>query len=169
MLVANQLRGKKSKASGAMFETLISRSCAWYQELGTAKISKQEEPMKPIRAYAAGRFLACYTKKSGVDYKGVLKGGRAVAFEAKHTDTQVMERSRLEEWQLQDLRDYSRLGAETFVLLSFGLERFYRIPFAEWDGMKERFGKVSVREKDIAEYIIEYSGRVLKFLKGVAE
>ena len=80
--------GARNRAEGAGFESLISSACDYYRAIGLADIEKTPEPMKPLGgADRSGRFLACYTKQALPDYKGVLSGGRAVVFEAKHTDT----------------------------------------------------------------------------------
>lgn len=80
--------GARSRAEGAGFEAIISSACDYYRAIGRADIEKTPEPMKPLGgANRSGRFLACYTKQAQPDYKGVLSGGRAVVFEAKHTDT----------------------------------------------------------------------------------
>ena len=149
------LRAKRNKASGQMFENIISHSCDCYEREMLAKIEKQEEALAPIKPMGAGRFLAAYKERSGVDYKGTLKGGRAIVFEAKHTDTEVMERKRVKEWQLEYLKTHHELGAVAFVLVSFGLERFYRIPFPCWLEMKTHIGKMSFGEKDVERFRIK--------------
>lgn len=42
-----------------------------------------------------GHFVAVYVKKAQADFKGFLRGGLAVNFEAKHTDTPRMEQDRV--------------------------------------------------------------------------
>lgn len=163
----NAIKGKKNRAAGELFEKMISASCDWYLSEKVAKIEKQSEPMKVIKPLSLGRFVACFAKKSGVDYKGTLAGGKAVCFEAKHTDTKIMPRSRLEEWQIDYLKEHMEMGAITFVLLSFGLERFYRIPFEYWLNMKQIFGKISVSEKDIQKFRIPAVGGKIKFLDNI--
>lgn len=165
----NVIKGKRNRATGELFEKMISSSCDWYLSENIAKIEKQSEPMKIIKSLPLGRFVACFAKKSGVDYKGTLAGGKAVCFEAKHTDTDVMPRSRLEDWQIDYLKDHMQMGAVTFVLLSFNLERFYRIPFEYWLNMKQIFGKISVREKDIEKFRIPANGGKIKFLYGIGD
>ena len=77
--------GARSRAEGAGFESIIDNACAYYRSIGLADIEKTPEPMRPIGSPdRAGRFLACYTKQAQPDYKGVLKGGRAINFEAKY-------------------------------------------------------------------------------------
>lgn len=163
------LRAKRSKASGQMFEDMISGSCDWYEREMLAKIEKQEEALAPIRPMGQGRFLAAYKERAGVDYKGTLKGGRAVVFEAKHTDTEVMERKRVKDWQMSYLQTHHELGAVAFVLVSFGLERFYRIPFPVWLDMKTHIGKMSFREKDVERFRIKAVAGRIYFLEGLQD
>ena len=65
----NAIKGKKNRAAGELFEKMISASCDWYLSEKVAKIEKQSEPMKVIKPLSLGRFVACFAKKSGVDYK----------------------------------------------------------------------------------------------------
>lgn len=165
----NQLKsilvGKRSKASGSFFEKMIDAGCQYYEEHGIAKIEKQSEPVHYIRPYGAhGQFIANYAKKSGVDYKGTLRGGLAVCFEAKHTDGDKMLRSRLEPHQLEYLKVHHFLGARCFILVSFNLTDFYNVPFLVWENMKLLYGRQYLKRDDLEEYRISNAGRVLKFL-----
>lgn len=176
MKVSNELMGRQNKKVGQYFEMLISYSCDEYEKEGVAKIEKQNEPLEAIKPYVDrygrarnGLFVACFKEKSGVDYKGTLKGGRSVVFEAKHTDSDVMKRDRLKEHQLEYLRRHEELGAICFVILSFGLQNYYKIPFSDWDNMKAVFGKVSVREKDIEKYKLKTISKRILFLEGIAD
>lgn len=131
--------GDRSRAEGAGFEAIISSACDYYRAIGRADIEKTPEPMKPLGgADRSGRFLACYTKQAQPDYKGVLSGGRAVVFEAKHTDTGRLLSDRVSAEQAACLRRISRLGGIAFVLCSFNGREFYRIPWLIWGRHEER-------------------------------
>lgn len=131
--------GARSRAEGAGFEAIITSACDYYRAIGRADIEKTPEPMKPLGgADRSGRFLACYTKQAQPDYKGVLSGGRAVVFEAKHTDTGRLLYERVSAEQAACLRRISRLGGIAFVLCSFNGREFYRIPWPIWEDMKKR-------------------------------
>ena len=82
-----QLLGKIARQKGQYFEQRLDSTFDYYRERGYAEIEKTPEPMKVIKPEGNGRFLACYTKKAQVDYKGTIKGGRTVLFEAKFTAT----------------------------------------------------------------------------------
>ena len=155
--------GRHARINGQNFERLIDVACQLYKEDGVAWIEKTPEPMKPLgKQNGRGQFLACYTKQAQPDYKGTLRGGRAVVFEAKHTDAERIERSRVTEEQMEALRAHESLGAFCFVLVSFRFEKFYRVPFHAWDDMKAKYGKVSVNEKDLAPFRI--CGGIYNFL-----
>lgn len=155
--------GRHARINGQNFERLIDMACQRYKEDGVAWIEKTPEPMKPLgKQNGRGQFLACYTKQAQPDYKGTLRGGRTVVFEAKHTDADRIERSRLTDEQLEALRAHESLGAYCFILVSFKFEKFYRVPFHAWDHMKFTYGKVSVNEKDIAEFLLR--GGIMDFL-----
>lgn len=161
----NIIIGKRSKASGAFFEKMIDAGCAEYERAGVAKIEKQQEPVHYIKPYGrCGRFIANYAKKSGVDYKGTIRGGRTVCFEAKHTDGDKMLQDRVRPHQLEYLTAYDVLGASCFILVSFGLTDFFRIPLSTWVLMKERYGRKYVTKADIEFYRIKTKGKALRFL-----
>ncbi|MBQ8926088.1 MAG: Holliday junction resolvase RecU [Paludibacteraceae bacterium] len=163
-----RLRGQQSRAAGEYFENLLSGSCKWYAMKGLAKIEKTPEPMKPLRApNRQGQFLACFTKQAQPDYKGTLKGGRAIVFEAKHTEADRIERKRLTQEQLDDLEAHHKLGALCFVVVSFNLQRFYRVPWMVWRDMKQRYGRLYIKETELAAFRIPAVGGTIKLLDGL--
>lgn len=161
--------GARSRAEGAGFEAIISSACDYYRAIGQADIEKTPEPMKPLGgADCSGRFLACYTKQAQPDYKGILRGGKAVNFEAKHTDSDRMTADRVTPEQAARLTRTEKLGGIAFVLCSFGGRYFYRIPWAVWRDMKRLFGRKYITPADLAEYRIRVAAPgVLLFLEGV--
>lgn len=159
------ITGRRSRAAGEYWENMIEAACRNYRLDGLAEITKTPEPMKPLsRPNAKGQFLACFTKQAQPDYKGTLKGGRAIVFEAKHTDAERMQRSVISEEQEKQLDRHMALGAETFVLVSFGLQEYFKIPWETFRDMKERYGRKYITPEDVREYQIKYIGGVLRFL-----
>ncbi len=65
---------------------MISASCAQYERLGIAVIEKTPELFAITKSLGDGRFCGHFAHQAQPEYKGVLSGGRCVAFEAKHTD-----------------------------------------------------------------------------------
>lgn len=161
--------GARSRAEGAGFEVIISSACDYYRAIGRADIEKTPEPMKPLGgADRAGRFLACYTKQAQPDYKGILKGGRAINFEAKHTDSDRTTADRVSDAQALRLSRTESLGGVAFVLCSFYGRDFYRVPWPVWRDMKRLFGRKYITPADLAEYRIRVAAPgVLLFLEGV--
>ena len=100
----NVLQGMKNKAAGEHFENMIMEALKYYANKGLAIITKTPEPMRPIKSLGNGKFVAHYVKKAQVDFCGTLHNGRAIRFEAKHTDTDRFTRDRLTEEQMKDLR-----------------------------------------------------------------
>ena len=161
-----QMIGRNSRAVGSYFEDLIERSCLWYQEAGQAFIEKTPEPMKPLMpAEKPGQFIACYTKQAQPDYKGTCLGGKSIVFEAKHTDADRILRNRVSGEQMAALALHSTMGASVFVLLSFGLARFFIVPWGKWKNMKAEYGRLYVKPDDLSEYEVPFTGHVIKFLR----
>lgn len=118
------MTGARSRAEGAGFESLINSACEYYRTNGIADIEKTPEPMKPLGgADRSGRFLACYTKQAQPDYKGILAGGTAVTFEAKHTNSGKMGLDRVSSTQAACLSRTTLLGGVAFVPLLFWSKR----------------------------------------------
>ena len=160
-----QLRGKQARAAGGHFENMISASCAYYLSRGLAKIEKTPEPMKPLGAKnRQGKFMACYTKQAQPDYGGTLKGGRSIYFEAKHTDDDRIEQRRLTKEQCDDLEAHHKLGAIAFVLVSFELRAFYRVPWPIWRDMAEIYGRKYIRRDELKPYEVPVVAGYIKML-----
>ena len=125
--------------------------------------------MKPLGgADRSGRFLACYTKQAQPDYKGILAGGTAVTFEAKHTNSGKMGLDRVSSTQAACLSRTTLLGGVAFVLCSFGANAYYRVPWLVWCDMKNLFGRKYVTQDDLKAYRVHFAAPgVLLFLEGV--
>ena len=159
------MAGKRNRVAGEHWEAMIEATCRHYRLKGVAEITKTPEPMKPLgRPNSKGQFLACYTKSAQPDYKGTLAGGRAIVFEAKHTDTDRMSRSVISEEQEKQLDRHMALGAECFVMVSFGIQEYFRIPWPVFRDMKEHYGRKYITPEDVQEYKVRYIGGVLQFL-----
>ena len=161
-------RGRQSKLEGGYFEELIQTSLDWYHDKGVAYVEKTPEPMRPLSPpNERGQFKACYIKAGQPDFKGTLTGGRAVVFEAKHTSDDKIEYSRLTAEQVQSLTDHDALGAAAYVLVSFKLQNFYRIPWSVWRDMKQLYGRKYVKESELSKYKVKFIAGVLKLLEGI--
>lgn len=161
-------RGLQSKRAGEYFENLIEASLSWYKGKGVARVEKTPEPMRPLRPpNRQGQFLACYTKAAQPDFKGTLTGGRSVVFEAKHTDSDRIEYNRLTPEQLDSLAEHHSLGAVVFVLVSVGLQDFFRVPWETWRDMKDIYGHKHIKAAELEPFRVQYIAGVLKLLEGL--
>lgn len=165
-----QYQGAVSRAQGNAFESTIEAACGYYFERRLADIEKTPEPMQPTKDLGGGRFIAHYTKAAQADFKGTLRGGRSVNFEAKHTGSEKMEQSRVTDDQTRKLNNTAEMGGLCFVLCSFGGQLFYRIPWEVWVDMKTNFGHKYITPEEAAPYRIRHGGpEVLLFLEGTEE
>lgn len=58
-------------------------------------------------------------------------------------------------------------GGWAFVLVSFSLRQFFRIPWPVWRDMRERFGRLYVKPEELEEYRVSAPGGIIKFLEGL--
>jgi len=166
--VQRSQRGLQSKRAGERFENMLTASLNWYKDKGVAFIEKTPEPMRPLRPpNRKGQFLACYTKAGQPDFKGTLTGGRAVVFEAKQTDSDRIEYGRLTQEQIDSLTEHHSLGAAAFIMVSFGLQDFYRVPWEVWRDMKATYGRKYMKQDELEPYRVQYLSGVLKLLEGI--
>lgn len=86
-------------------------------------------------------------------------------FEAKHTDSDRMKYEALLEWQRKALCEHVEFGAAAFILCSFGLERFYRVPLLVWLDMKRIFGRKYMLETELSKYKLRSFGVKIAFLE----
>lgn len=160
-----QLQGKVNRAQGAAFEDVVNASCLYYELQGEAYIEKTPEPMKVIQAMdrSRGIFKAVFQKPAQPDYKGTMKGGQAICFEAKHTEADRIKQSAVTPEQRDALDKHQAMGAYCFVLVSLG-HRFYRVPWSHWKAMKTFCGHKYMNQKDLEPYEVFYIAGVIRFL-----
>ena len=158
--------GRKNRAEGKSFEERIQASFDYYKAAGTAQVDKTPEPVKFIKRLSGGRFEAAPDRKAQPDYKGTLKGGRSLIFEAKFTSGDKIEDSRVTEIQWRYLDQASKLGAYCYVIAGFGTGNVYKIPWEIWSSMKEYFGRKYVTEKDLRQYQVKVAWNGMLMLIG---
>lgn len=156
--------GRRNKAAGDFWENMIETACQHYRLKGMAEITKTPEPMRPIKPLGKGKFIAHYVKMAQPDYKGTLAGGRAIVFEAKHTDSDRLLRSVISSEQEKQLNRHAALGAECFVMVSFGFREYFKIPWGVFRDMKQHYGRKYITPEDVQQYKIRYIGGVLQFI-----
>ena len=162
-----QIIGARSNAVGRMFENIILKSCEQYRVNGIAVIDKTPEPMRVTRDLGSGKFEAYFAKKAQADLQGTIRGGRSICFESKCTDRDRISQDRVTDEQTKFLEWHHLNGALTFVLVSFNLQTYYRVPWAKWSNMKAEFGHKYVKQEDLKPYRVPFKDRLIMFLNGI--
>ena len=123
---------------GMALESYVNFANERYQSNGIAVMHKVPTEFIPIRD-KKGQIVSCKVeKKSCADYLGHYKG-TAVAVEAKSTTRSSISFLEVQDHQAVFLDDWisSRDGQMAFVLVSFGMERFYMVPWQFWRAGRE--------------------------------
>lgn len=163
------LIGKQSRENGLFFENMILDSARFYENKGISVIDRTPEPMKILGASdrSKGRFIACFEKQAQPDFKGILKDSTMILFDAKHTDTDRIQRTVVTEEQEACFERYMSMGAMCFLVVSIGFENYYRIPWVVFRDMKKIYGHAYMNKDELVTYRIKYSGGILRFLDGI--
>lgn len=146
-----QLQGKINRTFGQNFEEQIEAICEVYKLENLAMIEKTPEPMKILKHIENGHFESIFTKSAQPDFKGTVKGGRTVVFDAKFTEKDRITYQALSDFQREALLAYSKLGAISFVLVGFMNGAMYTVPIDEWSTMKEHFGRKYIKQEELEE------------------
>lgn len=162
----NSLQGRINRAAGRAFEERIDLTFEYYRKRGFALIDKTPEPTKILKKEEGGKFIGVYTKKAQPDYKGTVKGGRTVIFEAKFTSTDRLQATAVTDAQWEYMTIATELGAYCFVIAGFRSGNVYKIPWRIWSRMKDKYGRKYVREEDIEEYKINQTPTGLLMILG---
>lgn len=158
-------QNKLNNAQGLQFERQILAACRQYAAEGIAIIEKTPEPFRVLKKGQAGIFQGRFSTPAQPDFKGVLKGGQTIVFEAKKTLKDRIQRNVLTDNQIANLEAYNRLGAFCGVCVSIQND-FYFMPWRIWRDMKEIFGRQYLTAADIEPWQVSYDGAV-HFLDGV--
>ena len=146
-----QLQGKMNHMFGQNFEAQIEAICEVYKMEKLAIIEKTPEPMKILKHIDNGHFESIFTKSAQPDFKGTVKGGRTVVFDAKFTEKDRITYQALSDFQREALLAYSKLGAISFVLVGFMNGSMYTVPIDEWSTMKEHFGRKYIKQEELEQ------------------
>lgn len=162
-------RNHCSSDIGRTLEKLIAKGCQYYAQKGKAQISKVHEPYRCIKKMQNGLFVGQFIGRAEPDFKGVLNGGTAIAFEAKSTHKSRIQQSVLTEQQAQWLEAQREIGALAFVCVEIS-GRFFMIPWEMWRDMRSIYGKKFLMPDDIPEYEVIYDGavRFLEYINGTS-
>lgn len=160
-----QLQGRINHEIGEDFENRISAICEYYEQLGLARIEKTPEPMKILKHIDNGHFETVFTKMAQPDFKGCIKGGRTVVFDAKYTTSNRITYQVLSEHQREALLIYNNLGAMSFIIVGFATGDIYKIEIDTWSKMQQIFGRKYMLQSELDEM----GFKVRKDKKGVLD
>ena len=130
---ATARRYDRSRANrGKPFEDLLLFVHESYQQRGRAVVHKVPTEFIPLRDHTGKVCSVKVERKSCVDYLGRY-GPTAVAVEAKHTEDARIRWDRVEDHQADFMDDFCiQPQVVGIVLVSFGLRRFFAVPWAAW-------------------------------------
>lgn len=116
---------------GLPLETTIRFANERYKQKYLAVITKQATEFKPIRD-RSGKIASCKVEeKATVDFIGRYKN-IPIAIEAKHTSTDTIRFDAVQEHQAEFMNDFTGPGTIGLVVVSFGLKRYFVIPWEFW-------------------------------------
>ena len=144
-------QGKFVREIGKMFEEKVQTICEIYELNNLARIEKTPEPMKILKHIDSGHFETVFEKSAQPDFKGTVKGGKCVVFDAKFTESDRIKYQVLSEHQRKKLLKYDELGAIAFVLVGFANGAIYKIDIHIWEKMKEQFGRYYIKQDELEE------------------
>lgn len=146
-----QLQGQINRELGKNFEEQIELICEIYKRNKLAMIEKTPEPMKILKHIENGRFETVFTKSAQPDFKGTLKGGQTVVFDAKFTETPQIAYQALSDFQRETLMAYQELGAKAFVLVGFVDGNMYPVDINLWTNMQNIFGHKHIKQVELED------------------
>ena len=164
-----QWQGRRSRELGLAFEELLKVACEAYKNQEIAFIEKTPEPFAITdKEYdKKGKFLGFlghFEKKAQPDFKGTLRGGKSIVFDAKATEKERINYSIVTDEQRKDLDYHLALGAECYVVVSFKLQTCYRVPWYTWSHMREIYGRNYITMDELSAMQVPEKNGIIRFL-----
>lgn len=154
--------GRQNRAEGKRFENQIDASLLYYHTKGLAEIQKTPEPVKVLgKVDNRGCFTACFEKAAQPDYKGVLKGGRCIVFDAKHTRQDRIRKSAVTDEQAHILDAYEKMGAVCCIVCEIQ-GRYFTVDWARWKRAEK--GHAYFTADDLVAYEVPCRNGIVKIL-----
>lgn len=172
-----QYQGRRNRELGEQLEEYIKAACELYRLYHLAEVEKTPEPVKVMGAKhrlsnGAFGFEGVFTAQAQPDFKGTLKGGRSVVFEAKASESGQIRQTVVTPEQARALTSHAALGAAAFVLVSLSLRDFYRVPWSVWTDMKSLYGHKYMSATELEDYRVSFKNgflRIFDNLEGTHE
>lgn len=155
---------RRNNAAGDYLERCIQGACKYYKDHDIAYIEKISEPFRTLRKYKDGTFTGRFTGHAMPDFMGIFyKTGRAVCFEAKHTDENRIHQSAVTKKQADALEMFWKHGAVVGVCVAFH-DIFAFVPWDVWRDMQKRYGRKYMTQEEAEEYEVEFRDGYCMFL-----
>lgn len=136
---------------GRPFEELLKFAHERYKDAGLAVVHKVPTEFIPLRG-RNGQITGCKVEhKSCVDFLGRYKT-ISLAVEAKHTGSDRISFSCIEEHQAEFLDLWDIPGSAALVLVSFGLKRFFAVPWIFWKTARDAWAEQPKKKVEVSAY-----------------
>lgn len=149
--------------AGEAFERELASAFALASMRGLAWIKKRDTPVKITRVSARGAVSGRLLGSPGVDYVGVLAGGRSIFLEAKRCSENALSLDRIEPVQWAEMARVGPLGAARVLVVRWAPSVKGRallggrpvaicvVPWSECERAKEE-GEASLSAETLARY-----------------
>lgn len=85
----------------------------------------------------------------------------------ENTDSDRIRQNVVTDTQWESFDIYEKFGAHCYVMVSLGLTKFYRVPWATWKKMKELFCHKFMTEQELEPYRLQEKQCTILILEGV--
>lgn len=159
---------KTSQANrGKWFETAIGSTNAAYKRKGVALVNKIPTPI----SYNTRTKKAFYEAKSTVDFVGIIKGGKHIAFDTKEVDIMRLPFDNVSSHQEEYMTNTQKMGGTAFLLVYFKKKNeCYMLDINRYTNYKRASNRKSIPYdwfKDNAVLIRSANGVVFDYMSGV--
>ena len=115
---------------GMILEGLVEHTNKQYALKGIAQIQKVATPIKVIRNMPGGKMMACWDRKSTVDFVGCTHEGNYICFDAKETQVKNLPLKNIKDHQMKHLKNTHELGGMAFLIVWFRKEeKCFLLPY----------------------------------------
>ena len=149
-----------SSGRGRQFEKMIEGGAEYYRVKRRALIAKMPEPFRVLSKTRQGIATIRFTARAQPDFIGCIEGGRALVFEAKHTDKERLYARALTPTQAAALDAYHKRGAIAAVCAGIKDDSFM-IPWPVFAEMKKNFGRLYITAADVEAWRVKFNGVIL--------
>jgi recombination protein U len=104
---------------GKGLESLVKLMCDYYFGKDIALITKIPTPFKVLGMHSKFYFFGHYNSRSTVDFEGIMRGGRHIAFDCKEIKGTRFPFAMIKPHQFIYLQEVKKMGGIAFILIYF--------------------------------------------------